>query len=1351
MFQIKRFWRKLALILGWSVLVISLGLYIFWVSLEKYSEQLLVDMLQSQISSDYIFDYQDFRIDLQHGALHLEGLSLKPVPDSVLQRKSYEFFLPKVVISIFSFQKIIKERALFITNARIWDPEIRINNTPSTLDVSFSKASVSFLELISNYLFKLEIDRLEIEGGELLYQNNTSSGDQEYWFDEIGLLIDQFAIDTSGFRHNFLNAQNISLNFSGHEYHLPDSIHVLSFENGFLLTNTGQLGFKNLQLKPEDEQKKRLNPAKNYFDLNLPEIRLSGIDFNRFYAEQDLDINTLFLDQPSFVLSGKAKTDQGKNPEQNALRWLLNLLSPNLSIHRILIKDGYADLDSQAEKPGALRFKLDSVAVYDFHIDPQQALFERGDYPFRKITIGIRDASKAFQGNGEVMIKHMFLDSETKEVILREVELELPNKAGDFALTLPKIKIEGVDIWTFLLDQEMEVGLLSLETPEIQWSSRTSIANADSAQNKTPFLAGFPLKLLKSRKVELKDAKVKVDSSLKIEGLNLLGIDLRIDESTTHWADLFQQFKLGLKELAWESSTQSLGLDSLFLDGQDLTVEGLEWLDKLQDDQIISIPKFRAQNLNLDTLLKGQIAADTIQLIEPFFKLNLPRVKNDRTNTLPLQGFVSFINAQLDLNLPGGHLNAENIFLDLTALEEWNFALSRIGPSRFLSKDEDLEVRLKGIIPINKQDAYRIETVDLKLYPQQGKSDSLQVQFDQVRAYGFDWPLFREEGVINFQRIVLDSSRARTHFSKTQINAKVTEKNSPSVFPKLRIDTLLILNNTWSGAFQPRISSFLVPDLTAVLYAIDFTDPNWSLDLLPEVFDRILLEAPLGLELDISDAKIKLGPFSYNRKNDLARLSKFEWNSKTAGALNVKASSLQMIGLPSWSQVLQDSIVFKEISFNSAVLEWTRSLQDGKPKDIHFPIFLAADVFSGSQINFKIQDRYPIEVQGLSFRFDQFFMDSSFQVKRMEDYYQDLAFSIDHLDYTLDSSGFYSAQHDLHWNKKKKGELSIDSFKLVQNMSWENFTSKSKYRKDYWSIDAYRLSVIPSKLSAFFQDTTRINFINFGWVEARDFNDETKDLRPAYNKMLHQNLLDLSHPFAIDSVNLGGNLTYTAIAPLTNVKGSIDFNYLYLAFKNISNIPQRWGSPMHLKASGMIYKEAPFWVDIDFDLADSSGAFKMEGRLDAFDLKILNPILRPQAAIEINKGANRRILFNLAANDQVAVGDMIFRYRGLGIQILDKNNLEKQGFSNSFVSFWANRLVNTNNPSWLRKRQGLIYFERDQQKAISHFWAHSLLSGLVNSIGMQNNKKQLRKSEITDVVDLSYPRLLKEQLKEGKN
>ena len=122
----------------------------------------------------------------------------------------------------------------------------------------------------------------------------------------------------------------------------------------------------------------------------------------------------------------------------------------------------------------------------------------------------------------------------------------------------------------------------------------------------------------------------------------------------------------------------------------------------------------------------------------------------------------------------------------------------------------------------------------------------------------------------------------------------------------------------------------------------------------------------------------------------------------------------------------------------------------------------------------------------------------------------------------------------------------------------------------------------------------------------------------------------------------------------------------------------------------------------------------------------------------------------MAANDEVAVGDMLFRYKRLRVQLLDKEDVTNSNFGNSFLSFWANRLVSSNNPSWLSRRKGTIYFERDQQKAISHFWVHSLLSGAVSSAGVKNNKRKLKKSGILNLEEMDYQRLYKQQLSKLK-
>ena len=158
----------------------------------------------------------------------------------------------------------------------------------------------------------------------------------------------------------------------------------------------------------------------------------------------------------------------------------------------------------------------------------------------------------------------------------------------------------------------------------------------------------------------------------------------------------------------------------------------------------------------------------------------------------------------------------------------------------------------------------------------------------------------------------------------------------------------------------------------------------------------------------------------------------------------------------------------------------------------------------------------------------------------------------------------------------------------------------------------------------------------------------------------------------------------------------------------------------------------------------------MDTKLSRMNLLPLNQVLTPMGRINLLSGNNKALIFHLSGNDRQAIGEMFFRYNKLKFQIVSKDDLERVSFGNSLLSFFANRLVKSNNPSFLRKRQGIIFFERDREKAIFNFWAKSILSGVISSVGVRNNRKHLKHLSVDELEQLSYRELFGDRLKMPK-
>ena len=247
--------------------------------------------------------------------------------------------------------------------------------------------------------------------------------------------------------------------------------------------------------------------------------------------------------------------------------------------------------------------------------------------------------------------------------------------------------------------------------------------------------------------------------------------------------------------------------------------------------------------------------------------------------------------------------------------------------------------------------------------------------------------------------------------------------------------------------------------------------------------------------------------------------------------------------------------------------------------------------------------------------------------------------------------------------------------------------------------------------------------------------------------LIQEQIKSIQIPFLLDAIDFTGNLSYTEIADSLENTTYLEFTGLKGQLTHISNHERYLSEPMHLQAIGKLYDLGPFSAEVFFDMRDTLNTFDLNCRLYKMDLEILNQLVTPLAGIHIHSGRNKDLFFRITGNDQRSIGEMSFKYNKLNFHIVNLEDPEKLGFGNSLRSFFANRLVKSNNPSFLRRRMGIIYFERDPNKAIFNFWGKSILSGIISSVGVRNNRKRLKLMSEEELEQLNYKALFNEKFR----
>ena len=225
----------------------------------------------------------------------------------------------------------------------------------------------------------------------------------------------------------------------------------------------------------------------------------------------------------------------------------------------------------------------------------------------------------------------------------------------------------------------------------------------------------------------------------------------------------------------------------------------------------------------------------------------------------------------------------------------------------------------------------------------------------------------------------------------------------------------------------------------------------------------------------------------------------------------------------------------------------------------------------------------------------------------------------------------------------------------------------------------------------------------------------------------HEQVLGLPVPATIDTISIKGRVVYEEQPKDFEETGVISFDQIDAQVINLTNIDVQPNTMMHLHATGQIVEEGNFNVNARFELDRPDQRFSFSGVVKDLPMDSLNQMLGPVASVNIRSGFAEEISFQFLADDSLAVGEMMFRYKDLKLRVLNAKKHETN-LGSGLMSFFANTFViRSRNPRFLFPRKGTIYFKRDTRKAVFNYWGKSILSGAVSSVGIHKSDRQEKK------------------------
>ncbi|ALI99910.1 hypothetical protein [Rufibacter tibetensis] len=159
--------------------------------------------------------------------------------------------------------------------------------------------------------------------------------------------------------------------------------------------------------------------------------------------------------------------------------------------------------------------------------------------------------------------------------------------------------------------------------------------------------------------------------------------------------------------------------------------------------------------------------------------------------------------------------------------------------------------------------------------------------------------------------------------------------------------------------------------------------------------------------------------------------------------------------------------------------------------------------------------------------------------------------------------------------------------------------------------------------------------------------------------------------------------------------------------------------PAVLKGSGLLMGKARLQATVRLALLDPNWYHSIEGTIGKGYPAILNPMVEPSMFVSVKSGVLQSGSFRVELTKTSAQGSMKLQYEDFKIDMLNKDEENKQSLGNKIKSLVANKVVlkSASEEDGKAPREGKIQVKRRSERSFLTYWKDCLANGVLSVIG----------------------------------
>ncbi|MBX2841997.1 MAG: hypothetical protein KTR26_09495 [Flammeovirgaceae bacterium] len=573
----RKFLKWFSGIIGFiAVLLISLQLIVKYYSSEIIG-RILKEVVILKSENLYSLSYEKAAFSLLEREYEITNLNLSINNSRLEQIKSsgnqpkflYEFNVPYIELNISDLLDLYFEKELIIEKFLIDNPTIKLRQYIT--DKNKRKGipnEKDFFYLISGYLNLFQIDQLEINRGNLYYEQVKNDSIQPLSINDFSIGISTFKIDSTSHQNKGrpFYVDDIYVSLKENDLNLPNFPYRINFKEFYLSTSEEKILLEKFNIKNK-------NPGSDaipLMEINLPILEITGLDFPKAYFDSTLIVRKLALKKPIVNLKG--------NPNQrvsNQKAFKVEDLYPQISkvfkeytIEKLEVDSAAVDINLSSRSNEKIVTKNFSLNLIHFNATADNYRERAKKFYIDDLDCIIRDyAANLPDGLHTLKVREFGFSTITSNVYSNNIvilpkngmnplyQLQAKEKDKLMKIYLSRIEFFGINIWNAIKNKTISSGRLNIRRPRIEINKYLRIKEkADSLKRLDSLSQG----LIDTTKMELPPDSllIPIDSSQ-------IFIDSLLVESVSDSLQLVEKDNITVNPLPISTEISELIEDSI--------------------------------------------------------------------------------------------------------------------------------------------------------------------------------------------------------------------------------------------------------------------------------------------------------------------------------------------------------------------------------------------------------------------------------------------------------------------------------------------------------------------------------------------------------------------------------------------------------------------------------------------------------------------------------------------------------------------------------------------------------------------------------------------------------------------